>query len=81
MTANDLPPAKERRRRFYAITQNDDDGTVDVILYIKTFRHTEEGVRQDVSIRVVRGVVPFDGLEEDIRRRWDAWRETGEVIY
>lgn len=33
----------------------------------------------DVSARVVRGVVPWNGIEE-IRARYDAWCESGEVI-
>lgn len=57
-------------------------GTVDVYLHPEvTTYDTDEGVREvDVRVRVVRGVVPWDGLEDDIRARFDAWCETAEVI-
>ena len=42
---------------------------------------TDEGViEHDIDLRVVRGVEPFDGLEEDIRARYDAWCESAEII-
>lgn len=43
---------------------------------------TPEGATDyDVRVLVVRGVTPFDGLEEDIRARYDAWCESAEVIW
>ena len=30
---------------------------------------------------VVRGVTPFEGLEEDIRARYDAWCESAEEVW
>lgn len=79
-----LPDAKEppaKGRRFYAINEKD-DGTVDVYLMPDvTIYPTEDGFREyDISVRIVRGVVPWDGLEEDIRARFRAWCESGEVI-
>lgn len=76
---NRWPPAKGRR--FYAIDEKD-DGTVDVYLMPDvTIYPTEDGFREyDISVRIVRGVVPWDGLEEDIRARFRAWCENGEVI-
>jgi len=42
---------------------------------------TDLGIKEyDVSGRLVRGIVPWDGLEEDIRARYEAWCESGEVI-
>ena len=70
-----------RGKRFYAIEDNG-DGTVDVYLspVVCTY-DTGLGVREyDISVRVVRGVVPWPELEDDIRTRYDAWCETGEVI-
>ena len=76
-----LPDAKGRR--FYAIDEKD-DGTVDVYLMpdvTVTIYPTEDGFREyDISVRIVRGVVPWDGLEEDIRARFMAWCDSGEVI-
>lgn len=67
-------------RRFYSIEENE-DGTVDVYLAPNgTIYRTDEGVEYDVDLRVVRGVEPWEGLEEDIRARYDAWCESGEVI-
>ena len=47
-----------------------DDGSVDV--YLRP--------APDAPLIAVRGVDPFDGLEEDIRRRFDAWCASGEPI-
>lgn len=67
-------------RRFYSIEENE-DGTVDVYLAPDgTVYRTDEGVEYDVDLHVVRGVEPWEGLEEDIRARYDAWCESGEVI-
>ena len=59
-------------RRFYAIDQRK-DGTADVYLipYVREY---------ETEVRVVRGVVPWDGMEEDIRERFYAWCESGEMI-
>lgn len=79
MNKADTPPCKGRR--FYSIVEND-DGTVDVYLAPVVYTYnTDIGIREyDISVTVVRGVEPWDGLEDDIRRRFDAWRESGETI-
>lgn len=64
-TAN-APPGTGRL--FYAVDYRD-DGTADV--YLMPF----EGVKM-----VVRGVDPWDGMEEDIRARYYAWCDSAEVI-
>ena len=68
-------------RKFYAIEEQP-DGTVDVYLSpVVCVYDTDLGIREyDISVRVVRGVVPWDGLEDDIRARFDSWCESGEVI-
>ena len=38
-------------------------------------------VSPDVKVRVVRGVVPWPGIEDDIRARYEAWCESGEEIF
>ena len=58
------------------------DGTVDVYLCpdVQVYQ-TDMGIREyDITVRLVRGIVPWAGLEEDIRARYDAWCESGEVI-
>ena len=73
-------PATEMR--FYYIQPND-DGTVDVYLNpdVTEYR-TEDGHREyDIAVLVVRGIVPWDGLEDDIRSRFDDWCESGDRIY
>lgn len=82
---NPYPPLPRitpgRGKRFYAIEENE-DGTVDVYLspVVCTY-DTGLGVREyDISVRVVRGVVPWPELEEDIRARYNSWCESGEVI-
>lgn len=65
MNRPNAPPVS--RRHFYVIQQRD-DGNVDV--YLIPFR--------GVTL-VVRGVVPWDGLEADIRARYYAWCESAEA--
>lgn len=68
-------------KRFYGILQNE-DGTVDVYLKpeIQTYR-TEDGEKEyDGTVGILRGLVPWEGLEEDIRRRWDDWCAEAERI-
>lgn len=66
MNTPNAPPVTGRH--FYTIRLNA-DGTADVILT------PFEGVAL-----AVRGVDPWDGLEEDIRARYYAWCESGEPI-
>lgn len=68
-------------RNFYRLSENE-DGTVDVYLapQVEAYRTDEGGIEHDIDLRVVRGVEPFDGLEEDIRARYDAWCESAEII-
>ncbi len=74
-------PRDHPRGKFYEIVPCD-NGTVDVYLRPEvTVYDTGAGVREyDVRVRVVRGVVPWNGLEDDIRARFDAWCEIGEEI-
>ncbi len=75
----DHPVGKDRK--FYAIEEQP-DGTVDVYLSpVVRVYDTDFGIREyDISVRVVRGVVPWDGIEDDIRARFNSWCESGEVI-
>lgn len=72
---------RDHPKKFYEIVHNG-DGTVDVFLRPEvTVYDTDTGVKEyDVRVRVVRGVMPWDGLEDDIRARFDAWCESAEVI-
>ena len=72
-------PAKGKR--FYSIDVRE-DGLVDVYLAPVVITYdTDIGIREfDISVRVVRGVEPWPELEEDVRRRYDAWCESGEEI-
>lgn len=74
-------PAAGGGRTFYSLLAQE-DGTVDVYLTpdVTTY-DTNEGVREyDISVRIVRGVVPWDGMEDDIRARYDAWCDSAEVV-
>lgn len=75
-----MPRDHPRGRIFYEIVPDGD--TVDVYLRPEiTIYDTDAGVREyDVRVRVMRGVVPWDGLEDDIRTRFDAWCAEAEVI-
>ena len=68
-------------RKFYAIDVQP-DGTADVYLSpVVCVYDTDLGIREyDIQARVVRGVVPWDGMEDDIRACFDSWCESGEII-
>ena len=83
-TAN-APP--ETGRHFYSIVPSGED-TVDVYLNPAIEPMTTEGgiTDYDIAVRVVRGVNPNDpqfggDLEGHIRAHYDAWRDSGEMIY
>lgn len=66
---------------FYRIEQNG-DGTVDVILKPETEIINRKGQSAlEKTVIIVEGVIPFEGMEEDIRRRYDAWCESGKRIH
>ena len=83
-TAN-APPCEGQH--FYSILPSG-EGTVDVYLNpaIEPMT-TEDGITDyDIAVRVVRGVNPNDpqfggDLEGHIRAHYDAWRDSGEMIY
>lgn len=79
--STNAPRDHPRGKRFYEIVPGD-GGTVDVFLRPEvTTYDTDLGVREyDMRVRVVRGVVPWDGLEDDIRARYEAWCAEAEVI-
>jgi len=66
ITFERAPPASGRR--FYSIERRGDGG-VDVYLF------PFDGVAL-----VLRGVDPWDGMEDDIRARYYAWCESAEVF-
>ena len=79
MNGNDTPPFG---RHFYSIRENE-NGTVDVYLRpeILPLKADNGFVDYDVCVIVVKGVEPYDGLEEDIRARYDDWCKSGEVVF
>lgn len=68
-------------KAFYSIVYNG-DGTADVYLRPEvTAYQTPVGVTEyDVRVRVIRGLAPWDGMEEDIREHYSIWRASAEVI-
>ena len=68
-------------RRFYAIEPRE-DGLVDVYLApVLCVYETDLCIREyDIRIKVVRGIVPWAELEDDIRARYDAWCGCGEEV-
>ncbi|MBQ9739912.1 MAG: hypothetical protein IJV91_03125 [Kiritimatiellae bacterium] len=67
-------------RRFYSIEPRE-DGLVDVYVAPVACTYDSFGICEfGMTIRVVRGVEPWDGLEDDIRARYNSWCESGEVI-
>lgn len=77
---NHLPRDEPRGRTFYEIIPND-DGTVDVYLAPDVTTYDAGGIKEyDIQVRVVRGIVPYDHIEDDIRARYLAWCDSAEVI-
>lgn len=68
-------------KQFYAILDNG-DGTVDVYMdALVTPRTTEDGITDyDIQVHVVKGVVPWDGLEDSIRNNYYAWRDLSQIV-
>ena len=61
---------KAKGMRFYSV-QDNGDGTADVYL---------RSGAEDKALFVVRGVVRWDGMEEEIRRNFEGWCESAEII-
>ena len=76
MNRLEMPPGNGRQ--FYRVHENE-DGTVDVYLRPDVLPLREDN--HTVRVLVMKHVVPFDGLEDDIRARFMAWCESAEVIY
>ena len=79
---NNSDSQSDKRHQFYSINEND-DGTVDVILRPTVYPLTtpEGQTDYDISIIIVRGIIPWDGIEDDIRARYSSWCQTGETVY
>ena len=78
MNTKDKPPGG---RHFYSVHENE-DGTVDVYLRPDVLPKTTGDGRTDydIAVLVVKNVEPYEGLEDDIRTRYDDWCESAEVI-
>ena len=74
-------PRDHPRCKFYEIIPGD-GGTVDMYMRPEvTVYDTDTGTKEyDVQARVIRGIVPWDDLEDDIRARFDAGCKEAEVI-
>lgn len=67
MSTGQTPPTDDGGRRFYWIELNG-DGTADVLL------------RPRDRLMIVKGVVPWDGMEADIRARYGAWCDAAAPV-
>ena len=78
------PSGSGRLRSFYEIVDNG-DGTADIYFDKGTvFPMTDEltgGTDCDVLCRVLKGVELFDGIENDIRERYESWYQCATVIW
>ena len=72
---------RDHPKSFYTI-EDQGDGTCDVYLFPYCSGSEECSRASDYrcGFLVVRGIIPFDGMEEDIRRRFYAWVESGRYI-
>lgn len=73
---NKEPSDSGRLRSFYEIIDNE-DGTADIYLDTGTTFPDDEG---DCRFRILKGVEIWDGLEEDVRRRFDDYYQSAKVI-
>ena len=72
---------RDHPRQHYSIHDNG-DGTVDVYL-VPSFAvyKTDIGIDEyDIDMRVVKGIIPWDGMEDDIRIRYYDWLNSAEAI-
>ena len=73
-----------RLRSFFDIVDNG-DGTADIYLDKGTvFPMTDDLTGEtdvDILCRVVKGVELYDGIEEDIRRNYEKWYQSAEIIW
>ena len=77
------PSEHGRLRSFYEIVDNG-DGTADIYFDKGTVFPLTDGDGQtdfDILCRVLKGVELFPGIDEDIRRRYESWYNSAEVIY
>lgn len=73
---------RRKKRSFFSIIRNG-DGTVDVFLdpTVHVY-HTDCGIDEyDISVPVIKGVVPFEGMENHIREHYHHWQEIAETIW
>ena len=71
---------RDHPREFYRIEPRS-DGTVDVLLKPDTGLMFRGGLPTvEHTVIIVEGIEPWDGLEDDIRRRYDAWCVSGKRI-
>lgn len=73
--------ARDQPKNHYSIEDNG-DGTVDVYLSpdFCAYRTEDGAVEYDGTFYAVHGVEKFDGMEDDIRRRFYAWVASAEKI-
>ena len=73
-----------RLRSFFEIVDNG-DGTADIYFDKGTvFPMTDDltgGTDADILCRVLKGVELFDGIEDDIRERYESWYQSASVIW
>lgn len=72
------PSEPGRPRSFYDIHDNG-DGTADI--YMDTGSGFPDDEKADGHFRVIKGVRIREGLEEDVRRRFDDYYRSAEVIW
>ena len=73
-----------RLRSFFEIVDNG-DGTADIYFGKGTvFPMTDDLTGEtdhDILCRVLKGVELFDGIEDDIRERYESWYQSASVIW
>ena len=73
-----------RLRSFFEIVDNG-DGTADIYFDKGTvFPMTDDLTGEtdhDILCRVLKGVELFDGIEDDIRERYESWYQSASVIW
>ncbi len=79
---NTEPSGKSGRPRSFFSIKDNGDGTGDIYFdRCEGLRDADEqNAVHDTFCRVLKGVQLFDGIEDDIRERFESWYKSAEVI-
>ena len=85
INGNEEPSGYSGRLRSFLEIVDNGDGTADIYFDKGTvFPMTDDLTGEtdhDILCRVLKGVELFDGIEDDIRERYESWYQSASVIW